>query len=224
MVGVWPFSHHVYLQTHPVSATSSNVHRRLPLEMAGLFFIMIIQCLQIVIFLEIVGFLLPNGCKPWFVTISIWIAKMDWASDDGPVRLHNIGPLSVYAGPTLSRNWPQMDTWLSRLHTLPKFGSDHKNIVKHREKILRYSWVHHKPSHEPGCVSPASASTSLRYRKIFAMPKNSWRSCQRAIFVGPSGINFGTVWCGLYKLPPQGRKWHGPKSISVPIGGHGRGP
>ena len=64
----------------------------------------------------------------------------------------------VNAGVTLSWNLPQMDTRLSRPHTLPKFRSDRKNIVEHCKNTRAFMSAC-KPSYEPDCVSHASAST-----------------------------------------------------------------
>ena len=50
------------------------------------------------------------------------------------------------------------------------------------------------------CVHWGSTSgqCDASIRENFGMPKYSWRSCRRDIFVCPSRINFSTVW-GLHK-------------------------
>ena len=78
----------------------------------------------------------------------------------------------------LCRRWLYMDTRLSRLHTLPTFGSDRKNIVK----TSGHSWVHRKPSYEPWLCFSYFGLNFGRNREIFGMPKNSRISCQRDIY------------------------------------------
>ena len=115
-------------------------------------------------------------------------------------------PKSVQLLSALSRNWPHMDTRLNQASYSPKFGSDLKNIaniVKHR-KASAHSWAH-RENH--GSVSPASALPSGDIGNSLACQQIPKRSFRRNIFACTSGINFETVWCGLYAGVTLSRNW-----------------
>ena len=89
-------------------------------------------------------------------------------------------------------------------HTVPKLisdghanaescqiGSDHRNILK----PSGHSWGHRKPLYKLQLCFYCNGINFGRHWEIFGMPKNSRWSCQRHLFIYPSGVNLGTVWC-----------------------------